>query len=87
MEKDDTLANPAVRIGQRIYSGLEWRRRDDILLNGQRIGVITQTSQDRLGTTVCTVTGHSCRGRAISWCVDQVASAATDARTESHHAA
>ena len=87
MEKDDTLANAAVRIGQRIYTGLEWRRRDDILFNGQRIGVITQTSRDRLGTTVCTVTGHSCRGRAVSWCVDQVANTAAGAQTENHHAA
>lgn len=87
MEIDDTLAKPAIRIGQRIYTGLEWRRRDDIIYNGQRIGVITQTSLDRLGTTVCTVTGHSCRGRAVGWCVAQVASDATDAKAANHQAA
>ncbi|MBK4735955.1 hypothetical protein [Noviherbaspirillum pedocola] len=64
-------AKPAIRIGERVYQTLGWKRRDDILLDGERIGIITLSSEDRTGVTISMVTGHCHKGRAIDWCVLQ----------------
>lgn len=64
-------AKPVMRIGERVYQTLGWKRRDEILLDGERIGIITLTSEDRTGLTISMVTGHCHKGRAIDWCVQQ----------------
>ena len=85
MENHATLAKPAIRIGERIYSALSWKRRDYIYLNGLRIGLITLSREDRTGSTVCLLTGHTRPGRQIAWCVDEAQHAM---ETEQHlHAA
>jgi hypothetical protein len=70
MELHNSL-RPAIRIGERVYQTLGWKRRDEILLDGERIGIITLSSEDRSGVTISMVTGHCQKGRAIDWCVLQ----------------
>lgn len=77
MDNHAPLAKPTISIGERNYSALSWKRRDDIFLDGRRIGIVTLCREDRTGSTVCLITGHSRTGRQIAWCVAEAQNAMT----------
>jgi hypothetical protein len=61
----------AVKVGQRIYNGTKWSRRDEIYVHERRIGIIKLSCGDRKGRTISLITHASKHGRDIDWCVEQ----------------
>lgn len=60
-----------VSLGDRVYQGVNWTRKDLIFLDKKKVGVITLSREDRVGTTVSTLTGRKERGRKVAWCIEE----------------
>ena len=61
-----------VKIGDRKYATMTtWARRDEIYLDGVKIGIIKLTCINRTGTTISLITAKSLPGRQVDWCVEQ----------------
>lgn len=62
---------PLVKIGSRVWRMGNWTRKDEVYLNGKRIGHIRLSDSDRFGTTVSKFNGLQKAGRDPAWCAEQ----------------
>lgn len=61
-----------VKIGDRKYATMTtWSRRDEIYLDGVKIGLIKLACDNRAGQTISLTTAKSLPGRQVDWCVEQ----------------
>ncbi len=58
-------------LGERVYGRGAWRRKDEIFMDGKKIGIISLCSDDRQGFTTSLCTSRRRAGRQIGWCVAQ----------------
>ena len=60
-----------VKLGDRVYESLTWKRKDRIYLGDKLIGTIQLSEHDRQGKTIALPSGEVTNGRAIAWCVEK----------------
>lgn len=77
-----TPSSTSIRIGDRVYEGQNWTRKDVIYRDGEKIGFISLSRNNRKGTTVSTISGKRVSGRNVEWCVTESRKAP---RADSNH--